>query len=210
VIALCSVSAPPAIVLGSTQSDDIVNHERAARDGVEIVRRSSGGGAVLVGPNAQVWLEVWVPRADPLWDDDVIRSSWWLGDTWVRALEGLGAPALSVHRGRAVPSEWSDVVCFAGVGPGEVMAGHAKVVGVSQRRTRQGARLHSMALLSWEPASWLGLLALDSDRARQVDEPDVLDDVATGIRSILRTSMRDEETEVFIASVEEALVSALP
>jgi lipoate-protein ligase A len=211
VVALCSVSAPPAIVLGSTQSDDIVDRVRASGAGVEIVRRSSGGGAVLVGPNAQVWLEVWVSRTDPLWDDDVIRSSWWLGETWARALEGLGAPALSVHRGRAVPGTWSDVVCFAGVGPGEVMAGQAKVVGVSQRRTRHGARLHSMALLSWEPASWLGLLALDSERDRTVEEADdELADVATGVRSILRTSLRDEKAEVVISSVEEALLSALP
>jgi hypothetical protein len=54
------------------------------------------------------------------------------------------------------------------------------------------------------------LLALSSDRARQVEEADVLDDVATGIRSILRTPMRDGEAEAVISSVEEALVSALP
>ena len=211
VVALCSVSAPPAIVVGSTQSDAVVDRARAARAGVDIVRRSSGGGAVLVAPDAQVWLEVWVPRSDPLWDDDVIESSWWLGETWARALEGLGASALSVHRGRAVQSEWSDVVCFAGVGPGEVMAGQAKVVGVSQRRTRHGARLHSMGVLAWEPASWLGLLALDVDRGRRVEDAgDVLDDVATGIRNVLGTPLRDRDAEVVISSVEEALLSALP
>ena len=35
---------------------------------------------------------------------------------------------------------WCPLVCFAGVGPGEVLAGGRKLVGISQRRTRAGAR----------------------------------------------------------------------
>ena len=56
------------------------------------------------------------PAADPLWDDDVISSAWWLGETWALALEGLGAPSVAVHRGRVTRADWSDLVCFAGVG----------------------------------------------------------------------------------------------
>ena len=41
---------------------------------MDVVRRRSGGGAVLVGAGEQVWVEVWIPRDDALWDDDVIRS----------------------------------------------------------------------------------------------------------------------------------------
>ena len=74
---------------------------------------------------------------------------------------------MQVHRSRAVRNDWSDVVCFAGVGPGEVTAGTAKVAGVAQRRTREGARLHSMAPLSWDPAALLELLAIDPERSRR-------------------------------------------
>ena len=108
-------------------------------------------------------------------------------------------------------TDWSDVVCFAGVGPGEVSAGTAKVVGVAQRRTRHGARLHSMAPLSWEPAPLLALLSLDAAQARRVDgADDALADVATGIRSILPMSLRDASGDRVVASVEDALLSALP
>ncbi len=118
-------------------------------EGVDVVRRRSGGGAVLVGAGEQVWVEVWIPRDDPLWDDDVIRSSWWLGETWKRALEELGAPGLLVHRRRSTGRDWSDLVCFAGIGPGEVMAGTAKVVGVAQRRTprRRSPALHGTVVV---------------------------------------------------------------
>ncbi len=210
VVGLCSVVGRSAVVLGSTQPTDVVDVGRAERHGVDVVRRSSGGGAVLVSPATQVWLDVWIPRADPLWDDDVISSAWWLGETWARALEGLGAPALAVHRGRVTRSDWSDLVCFAGVGPGEVTTGTAKVVGVAQRRTRHGARLHSMASLSWEPARLVALLSHAEVRTLGADNHAVLEDVSTGLRDLLPLHQRHEGGDRIIATVERALVAALP
>ena len=196
-----------SIVLGSTQRRDTIDPGRVARYGAEVVRRSSGGGAVLVGPAAQVWLDVWLPRHDALWDDDVVRSSWWLGETWARALEGLGAPPLVVHRGGATRTEWSDVVCFAGLGPGEVTAGTAKVVGVAQRRTREGARWHSMAPLAWDPVPLVDLLALDDEEARRASA--ALDDLASGVRALV-DGWRDEDDEAVVLAVEDAVITALP
>jgi hypothetical protein len=52
-----------------------------------------------------------------------------------------------------VRTEWSDRVCFAGIGPGEVLdAAGRKVVGISQRRTRGSARFQCAALGRWDPA----------------------------------------------------------
>ena len=206
-VGLCMVVGAPTLVLGSAQDEDVVDAARAARSGVEVARRASGGGAVLVGPGAQVWVDVWVPRHDELWDEDVVRSSWWLGEVWTSALERLGARGLAVHRRRATRTEWSDVVCFAGLGPGEVTSGTAKVVGVAQRRTREGARLHSVAPLSWEPAELLTLLALDDEQVR--DAHRTLDDVATGIRAVV-VPLRDVDAKVVIATVEDAVLATLP
>jgi len=207
-VTLCAVRGPRAVVLGSTQSVEVADHEQAGRSGVEVVHRSSGGGAVLVGPVEQVWLEAWIPSRDELWDDDVISSSWWLGETWKRALEGLGASGLRVHRGRAIRGDWSDVVCFAGVGPGEVTAGTAKVVGIAQRRTRQGARLQSMAPLWWDPAPLLAVLALDPERARQAH--DALRDEVIGVGALLPPPHRDAGPGSVLLAVEDALIAALP
>ncbi|MGH9122123.1 MAG: lipoyl protein ligase domain-containing protein, partial [Acidimicrobiales bacterium] len=59
----------PALVLGSTQHAGLVDYARAERAGVEVARRRSGGAAVLVDPGL-LWVEVVIPRHDPLWDDD--------------------------------------------------------------------------------------------------------------------------------------------
>ncbi len=211
VVALCTVVGPDALVLGSTQRIDVVDRGRAADDGVDIVRRGSGGGAVWVGPGAQVWLDAWIPRGDPLWHEDVIASSWWLGETWVRALDAVGAAPLLVHRGRATGTEWSDIVCFAGVGPGEVTTGPSKVVGMAQRRSRDGARLHSMAMLSWHPTALLSLLVLEGDDTRQLPGADgVLSGVATGLVDILPTAGLHGDRASIVTTVEDVLLSTLP
>ena len=79
------------VVIGSAQPGTDVDEGRAARAGLEIVRRRSGGGAVLVGPNEVLWIDLIIPRDDPLWQDDVGRAFWWLGDLWSGALADCGA-----------------------------------------------------------------------------------------------------------------------
>jgi hypothetical protein len=51
------------------------------------------------------------------------------------------------------------VVCFGGTGPGEVVVGGAKVVGLSQRRTRDGARFQCSVPLAWDAGRHAELLA---------------------------------------------------
>jgi hypothetical protein len=74
----------------------------------------------------------------------------------------------AVHRGGLVTAPWSGLVCFAGLGAGEVTLGEGgpKVVGVSQRRTRAVARFQCAVLLRWDPARLLAAARLGlADRA---------------------------------------------
>ena len=166
----------PALVLGSAQPESDLRPDVA----IDVVRRRSGGGAVLVVPGDLLWVDVIVPADDPLWDADVSRASHWLGDVWAAALAELGVEG-SVHKAGLVRSRWSSSVCFAGRGPGEVTLGDRKVVGISQRRTRSAARFQCAALGRWDPSALLSLLAIDarfSDLERMATGADVpLDDL---------------------------------
>jgi lipoate-protein ligase A len=173
--------ADAAMVLGSRQAPDVVDPAACERAGLGVVRRRSGGGAVLLRPGAVAWLDVLLPHG--LAPDDVRGSMVWIGERWREALAAQAAPGtlLEVHRGGIASTPWSDLVCFAGLGPGEVLADGRKLVGLSQRRTRHGLRvqgqLHLRPLLAEmpplfavttpeapldEPASWpeLDVLAL--------------------------------------------------
>ncbi len=173
----------PAVVLGSTQPAAMVDAGRALVAGVEVVRRRSGGGAVWVEPGGVTWVDVLIPASDPLWDRDVGRAAWWLGEAWASALGDLGVVAAEVHRGGLVRSRWSDVVCFAGLGPGEVTSDGRKAVGSPQRRTRAGARFQCAIHRVWDPGPLLAVLALDDgDRERawlELAEAALAVDVAT-------------------------------
>lgn len=163
----------PAVVLGSTQRDDVVVED----PGVALVRRRSGGGAVWVAPHDPIWVDVVVPRADPLWTDDVGEAFLPVGRAWSEALGTVGFPGTTVHAGPMVRTEWSGLVCFAGTGPGEVLVGGAKVVGISQRRTRAAARFQCALPRVWDPEPLRAAL-------RRPPPPGVLDGCATGVGTV--------------------------
>lgn len=142
----------PAVVIGSSQDASDFDEGRLVAANMALVRRHSGGGAVLVAPGQQVWVDVFVPSGDELAEDDVGKSFHWLGEVFAASLASvLGlSPAtnlIEVNRGPALKTSWSEVLCFAGLGPGEVTVAGRKVVGMSQRRKRAGAWIHAMAVV---------------------------------------------------------------
>ena len=128
------------------------------------MRRRSGGGAVLVAPGLQVWLDVFVPNDDPLAQSDVGKSFHWLGDAFAAAIASVlgtsvAQAGVEVNRGPRQSTPWSRTLCYAGLGAGEVTVAGRKVVGMSQRRERSGAWIHSMALLTDRAGDLADLLA---------------------------------------------------
>ncbi len=185
----------PALVLGSARRDlAYLDTELAAANGIEIVRRRSGGAAVLLEPGQVVWADVIVPRHDSLWHDDIGRATWWVGHWWQRALAALGV-ASAVHQGAMVPGPWSDRLCFAGLGPGEVLIGGRKAVGVAQRRTRHGARFQTCALRQWDPTLLAALCGV-TPLGQPLD--DALIGAAVGLAGVTA------------GAVETALIASLP
>lgn len=150
-----------ALVLGSRQTGDLVDRDRLAHSGLVVAHRRSGGGAVVVRPDAVVWIDVVLPHG--IAPDDVRGAMVWIGERWKQAVVPFtpGSPDvdLAVHRGGMVSSAWSDLVCFAGIGPGEVLLGGRKLVGLSQRRTRHGLRLQGLAYRTPVTAEVGGLFA---------------------------------------------------
>ncbi|AJR18070.1 hypothetical protein GUY44_10640 [Pimelobacter simplex] len=168
----------PALVLGSAQDHTVADAAATAAAGIDVVRRRSGGGAVHVDPARSVWLDVVVPRGDPRWSDDVRASAYWLGEVWQRALVTLGLDA-ELYRGGLEQTPWGRLVCFAALGPGEVLVGGRKAVGISQRRTRAGARFQCIAYDRWDPYDVLDLVTMTDDDRRRAGAD--LVDRATGV-----------------------------
>lgn len=181
----------PTLVLGSTQDHSIVDPAALGRSGVTLVRRRSGGGAVLLEPSNLVWLDAWVPRSDPLAEDDVARSRLWVGDWWSGVL-GNGAVA---HRGGPVTTRWSDAVCFAGLDAGEVTWRDRKVVGVAQWRGKEGSLTHTLAYVDVDWSVTAELLRLGPEAAAEI---------GVGVATVA------EASSVAPGALADRLIEALP
>ena len=150
----------PALVLGSSQHDATIDRDACAHAGIDVVRRRSGGGAVLLVPGEVFWVDVIVPRDDEGLDDvraSMCRIGAHLCDALVAAAPGLGGH-VAVHRGSLETTAWSSTICFDGLGPGEVVLDGAKLVGLSQRLTRQAARFQACWHTDYDPGTLVELL----------------------------------------------------
>ncbi|MGH9292359.1 MAG: lipoate--protein ligase family protein [Acidimicrobiales bacterium] len=197
-----------AVVLGSTQSASDFDEERARARGLALVRRRSGGGAVLVAPGAQLWVDFFIPSADPLFEIDVARSFRWVGEAWAGALRATfpGATIEVVDTSSARRPKLAASLCFAGRIPGEVTLGGRKAVGCSQRRTRDGAWIHTVVMLESDG----GLLAsvLGCPEPWREEAARVLDASSAALREGLSGGARGgrERTGALLA----ALLACLP
>ena len=151
----------PALVLGSSQDVSVVDRDACDRAGVDVVRRRSGGGAVLLLPGEVTWIDVIVPAGSGGWSDDVHRPMVWVGHHLVNAIATLLDPGqeVTVHEGAMRSTASSSLVCFDGVGAGEVLVDGRKLVGISQRRTRHAARLQCCWYSTYDPSRLVELLA---------------------------------------------------
>lgn len=148
-----------AIILGSTQERTLINEKACLVNNIEIVKRRSGGGIVFLAEDSTIWIDVEIPREHSLWLNDVGDSSLWLGEVFKKELSELCDVNLEVHRSGLIKTVWSPLICFAGRGPGEVFTQDGrKVVGISQRRSRDWARFQCAVSLQWKPELLLELL----------------------------------------------------
>jgi len=142
----------PAVVLGRSQR--AWARDRGPRP--EVLVRSAGGGAVLVGP-WMLGVSALLPTTHALVAGGAVPSYRWLGEALALALQRCGVDALALspealrarRGGRPAPAP--DWACFGGVSPWEVLVGERKIAGLAQVRRREGVLLVAGILLCRPP-----------------------------------------------------------
>lgn len=115
--------ASSAVIIGSYQSlSNEVDLDGAARHGIEVVRRISGGGAMFVEPGNTITYSLYVP--DTLVAGQSFAESYAFLDAWVlRGLRGLGIDANYVSLN-------------------DIASPQGKIGGAAQKRLASGGVLH--------------------------------------------------------------------
>ena len=137
--------SPPCLSLGRNQPAATVNRRVLEERGYDLVRRPTGGQAVL--HIDELTYSVALPLADPRARGDILESCARLSAGLVRALEILGVVGATARR-RPHPPQARGPVCFETTADFEVAVGGRKLIGSAQRRGR-GTLLQHGALPLW-------------------------------------------------------------
>jgi lipoyl(octanoyl) transferase len=158
-LAAASTGAPPTLrlyawrgpwlSLGHAQPFDGATFEACRRAGVGVVRRVTGGRAVLHGAD----LTYAVTASERALPDGLHASYRILSDALVDALRGLGIEAERVAGGRRRVAPAAGFDCFAEAADDEVCAGGRKLAGSAQRRGGGALLQHGSVRLAPDPAA---------------------------------------------------------
>jgi lipoyl(octanoyl) transferase len=143
---------PATVSLGYAQPlHEAVDHEACRALGIGLVRRPTGGSAVLhEAPDAEVTYSVVAREGDFPGADDVLETYRILGEGLAAGLAQLGVRArlTPLVRGRRAASP---VFCFRRAGAYELAVEGRKLVGSAQRRQRRAFLQHGSVLLDADP-----------------------------------------------------------
>jgi lipoate-protein ligase A len=126
---------PPAISLGHHQDDSTIDQERLARDGFELVRRPTGGRAILHHEELTYCVVMLSGRRSILQVYNAISEA---------LVKGLALYGVEVALQRSQPDlaaayrDQSSIPCFTSSARYEIEWGGRKLVGSAQRRHADG------------------------------------------------------------------------
>ncbi len=164
---LAATFAQTTLVVGSAQTEASIKRRACETDGIPVIRRGSGGGAVLCDPGL-LEVDVALPAGHALLDDDVTESYRFLGQAWVDALAAIDIEGrlVTVDEARALSDDRraaARVACYAGLSPYEVVdSGGRKLVGLCQRRRRGAALFQCSLACGRDPADVVRYVRVDA------------------------------------------------
>lgn len=139
---------PSTISLGYGQVvDGSIDLDEAARMGIGLVRRSTGGSAILhEGADLELTYSVVGAAEDFSGADDLLATYRWIGTALAAGLSTLGAPVEMIPVRPSSPAAMP-AFCFARTGAYELEVAGRKLVGSAQRRQGVGFLQHGSVML---------------------------------------------------------------
>lgn len=146
--------SPPAVSLGRFQDESSSVNAAACRErGIDIVRRITGGRAVL--HDQELTYSV-IASAGGLFPDDVLGTYKMIAAALLVGLQSLGIAAEMVSRSgrhvdRVLP-QTKEPACFSSPSWYEILVRERKIIGSAQRRVPGAFLQHGSILIGYDPA----------------------------------------------------------
>lgn len=153
---------PPCLSLGRHQSAEEVNREALAAAGYGLVRRPTGGRAILHAD--ELTYAVAAPLSDPVARGDLLASCRRISQGLLAALARLGVRDATAHE-RKAPA-LTGPICFETPGEFEIVVRGRKLIGSAQMRGRGALLQHGALPLSGDMARICPFLNPPADPTR--------------------------------------------
>ncbi len=153
---------PPCLSLGFAQPPEAADAEFCAAHGVDVVRRPTGGRAVL--HHLELTYAVAAPLGQAPFHFDLQAAYQAICRALVAGLRRLGVPAgISGRPEGGLIKPTRAIPCFVGPAAGEVVVEGRKLVGSAMRRVGDSILQHGSILEGWDGALQAGCLGLADD-----------------------------------------------
>jgi lipoyl(octanoyl) transferase len=193
----------PSLSIGSFQRVFELDLEELSARGVPLVRRPTGGRAVL--HDSELTYSVTCRIPSDFFPSDLMGSYKKIGACFLRGLNFIGLPAELVPVKKVKNnSNLSHPLCFSSPSWYEVLAGGRKLIGSAQRRLKNSFLQQGSLIIEKDYDALLALMKFDDESGRRAAR-EALSRKMTGLKEHLPTVAIDELKTALIKGFSEEL-----
>ncbi len=197
----CYAWSPPCFSLGYAQDAAIVDYERLRRLGWDVVRRPTGGQAIL--HTDELTYAIIGTQDVPLLQGSVLESYQKIADVLLTMLEKIGVSAESLPSA-GMPSS-KGPVCFEVPSHYEITCQGKKILGSAQARRKRGVLQHGALPLFGDITRITQVIRFENESAREAAAKKVLARATTVEQVLGRLVAWKEAAEAMVAAFQEKL-----
>lgn len=197
---------PACLSLGYAQPLEDVDLPRLRAHGWELVRRPTGGRAIL--HTDELTYSVIAPITEPCVAGTVLESYSRLAAALVEALRLLNLP-VEIHEQKVVNSKTPNPVCFEVPSTSEITVGGKKLVGSAQARRKEGILQHGSLPLTGDLTRILQVLVFPDDESRTRAASRLLERASTVETALGHNVSWNESAQAFATAFRSVLALTL-
>jgi len=193
---------PACLSLGHAQPFADVDTERLKQSGWEVVRRATGGRAIL--HTDEITYSVIAPNNEPRVAGTVLESYNRLAQALLLAVKELDLP-VEMKEGKAENGSTLNPVCFEVPSTYEITVDGKKLIGSAQARKREGVLQHGSLPLTGDLTRICQVLTFENECARTRTTQRLLTRAATVESALGREVSWETAAQAFIHAFEAQL-----
>ena len=193
---------PACLSLGRAQSVNDVDRGRLESNGWELVRRITGGRAIL--HTEELTYSVCGPADEPCLAGSVLESYNRLAAALLSAVQALGLP-VQVQTDKVENASGSNPVCFEVPSTYEITVGGRKLIGSAQARRKDGVLQHGSLPLGGDLGRICQVLVFPDEPAREVARQRLYARATTVAGALGRQLRWEDAAQAFVRAFETRL-----